>query len=269
MNEHDNGANDTQGSIHALSGAYAVDALDDLERARFETHLATCADCRAEVAGLREAAARLAETSAVSPPPTLRDKILTDISRVRPLPPKVPHPEGPQPAAPQSGTPAPTPTKPHLEWRHRWPRLLAAVAAVLAVVGIGTVVAHPWTHGASQGPVSVADRVLRASDAQRISERLPGSAHATVVRSASQARAVILTRGLPPAPSGRVYELWLQDPSGRMLPAGLMRGGSRTVVLNGDAATAKAAGITVEPAGGSPQPTSAPIALFDFSKARA
>ncbi len=35
--------------IHALSGAYAVDALDDIERAQFERHLAECAECRAEV----------------------------------------------------------------------------------------------------------------------------------------------------------------------------------------------------------------------------
>ncbi len=42
--------------LHGLSGAYAVDALDDLERARFERHLAECEDCRAEVASLVEAA---------------------------------------------------------------------------------------------------------------------------------------------------------------------------------------------------------------------
>ena len=53
--------------IHALSGAYAIDALDDVERARFERHLAECADCRAEVASLREAAALLPETAADRP----------------------------------------------------------------------------------------------------------------------------------------------------------------------------------------------------------
>ena len=40
--------------VHKLTGAYAMDALDELERARFEQHLATCEDCRAEVAELRE-----------------------------------------------------------------------------------------------------------------------------------------------------------------------------------------------------------------------
>ena len=39
--------------IHALSGAYAVDALDDIERAQFERHLAECPACRSEVDSLR------------------------------------------------------------------------------------------------------------------------------------------------------------------------------------------------------------------------
>ena len=73
--------------IHALSGAYAVDGLDDLERARFERHLADCDDCRAEVASLSEAASLLAETTSTPPPAALRDRVLAEIDTVRPLPP--------------------------------------------------------------------------------------------------------------------------------------------------------------------------------------
>ena len=75
--------------IHALSGAYAVDALDPAERMLFEQHLATCPDCRAEVASLREAAATLPETTLAEPPPGLRERLLADIATVRPLPPVV------------------------------------------------------------------------------------------------------------------------------------------------------------------------------------
>ena len=54
--------------IHALSGAYAIDALDDIERAQFERHLAECAECRAEVESLREAGGMLAEAVSATPP---------------------------------------------------------------------------------------------------------------------------------------------------------------------------------------------------------
>ena len=57
--------------IHKLSGAYALDAVDDIERAAFERHLAECEDCRTEVASLRETTALLAESTAVTPPPSL------------------------------------------------------------------------------------------------------------------------------------------------------------------------------------------------------
>ena len=87
--------------IHKLSGAYALDALDDLERARFEQHLATCEDCRAEVAELRETAALLAETTATAPPASLRESVLAGISQVRPLPPEVP---AASPASTRAGT---------------------------------------------------------------------------------------------------------------------------------------------------------------------
>ena len=53
-----------------------------------------------------------------------------------------------------------------------------------------------------------------------------------------------------------------------MLPAGLMgSGGDHTILLKGDASAATGVGITVEPEGGSPEPTTEPIALFDLDKA--
>ena len=74
-------------SLHALSGAYAIDALDDDERAVFERHLPNCLDCQREVASLREAAALMADLSAVTPPPALRASVLAGITKIRPLPP--------------------------------------------------------------------------------------------------------------------------------------------------------------------------------------
>ena len=66
--------------IHALSGAYAVDALDDVERAEFERHLQQCPECQDEVASLRAAAVELTHASALTPPPALRDSVLRQVS---------------------------------------------------------------------------------------------------------------------------------------------------------------------------------------------
>lgn len=233
--------------IHALSGAYAVDALDDVERELFERHLATCADCRAEVDSLRETSALMAETTAVAPPPALRDKLLADIQTVRPLPPVV--------------------TSLHTRRRRRFPALLAAAAAVVAIGG-GAAVVQPWNddQGTTQ-QMTVAQQVLGADDAKETKVDLAGGAHARVIRSASIGKAVLVTEDMPAAPDGKVYQAWLQSPQGAMVPAGLMPAGpDQELVLQGDASTATAAGITVEPAGGSKVPTSDPIALFDFQQ---
>ncbi|MGH3362457.1 MAG: anti-sigma factor [Nocardioides sp.] len=232
--------------IHALSGAYAIDALDDIERAQFERHLAECAECRAEVASLRSTAGLLAETTATTPPPGLRERVLADIATVRPLPPAV-------------GTPAP---------RRRF-RLapLAAAAALIAAVGTGVVVTQPWVDEPSESQLSAVDQVLRASDAERYTKAVDGS-EATLVRSRSLNQAVLVTKNMEPPPEGKVYELWLDHEGVGMVPAGLMTGGGeQQILLEGDPATATGAGITVEPAGGSEEPTLPPVTLFAFEQA--
>ncbi|NYD40158.1 anti-sigma factor [Nocardioides panaciterrulae] len=235
--------------MHALSGAYAVDALDELEQARFERHLAECAVCRAEVDELREAAALMAETSALEPDPALRVRVLSEIATVRPLPPH---------------TGAAGPSAPH---RRRWLAPLAAAAAVVAALGVGGTVWHPWTDDSSQAQPSAIQRVLRAADAQRVTKTVDGDGEATLVRSRSMNEAVLLTKNMPAPPAGKVYELWLQDPDKGMVPAGLMPDGATSVLLSGDAADAIGAGITVEPPGGSTVPTSDPVLLFRFENA--
>jgi len=227
--------------IHKLTGAYALDAVDDIERATFEGHLAECEDCRTEVASLRETTALLAESAAVSPPPSLRDSVLSGISQVRPLPPIVAPPR-----------------------RAAWFPLLVA-AALVAILGVGATVWQPW---APSDTGSVIEQVLQAADAQRVEVDLGDAGRATVVRSKSVGKAVITTKDMASAPSGKVYALWFESKDGDMLPAGLMADKpDQTVVLEGDAVTAKAAGITVEPSGGSAEPTLPIVAVFDFSQA--
>ena len=229
----------TSADIHALSGAYAVGAVDDVERARFERHLQDCEACRSEVDSLREAAALLAETAVVAPPPGLRERVLAEAATVRPLPPLV-APE----AAPQR--------------RRRVARLAAAVVAI----GAGGVV---WQQTTEDEPLSRYEQVLAADDAETLTRTFPGGATATVVRSKSLNEAVIATEDMPAAPAGHAYALWLQHDD-QMVPAGVMpQGEDNQVVLAGDAATADGVGITVETAGEDhPAPEGDVVAVFEF-----
>jgi anti-sigma-K factor RskA len=243
--------NEPLSDIHALSGAYAVDALDEVERAAFEQHLMQCASCRAEVASFRETTALVAETESVDPPDSLRQGVLAGISQIRPLPPETP--ETPEMSEPGDDLAV---------RRRRLPTLLVAAAAVV-LIAFGAVLWHPW----QDDRASVADQVLRASDAVRITEPVPGGGELTLVRSVSLDKAVLVGRDVPAAPSGKTYQMWLQQPGEAMVSAGLMPDADEPTVLDGDAATAAAAAVSVEPAKGSQQPTTDPIALFAFSGA--
>ena len=138
--------------LHKLTGAYAVDALDELERARFEQHLTECDDCRAEVAELRETAAQLAHGVATPPPASLRESVLAGISQVRPLPPEVPAPAATHRSA----------VRPAGRGRSWVPFLVAAALAL--VVGIGAAVTQPWASDDEVPRLTAAEEVLRAPD---------------------------------------------------------------------------------------------------------
>ena len=230
--------------IHALSGAYAVDALDDDERAQFEEHLSGCATCRSEVDSLREAAALLAETTVTAPSAGLRDRVLADVAGTRPLPP----------------VPA-TVTALEPRRRRRLVPFLAAAAAAVAI-GTGGIV---WQQVTDDDPSSQTEQVLTANDAQRFTVDFEGGATATLVRSKQLNKAVLVTKDMPAPPDGRAYALWLQHDD-VMVPAGIMpKGPDNEVLLSGDAASANGAGITVETAGQEPaEPSDDVVALFAF-----
>ena len=249
--------------IHALSGAYAVDALDDIERAMFQRHLTECSECQAEVNSLREAGAMLAELGPVAPSDEMRSRILQDIKSVRPLPPI--RPQVTAPTTPTAPVVEQTGTRASRRPDRTWLRGLVAAAAVVAVVGTGGVVWNQFADSSQEQPaLSAADRVIGAPDAVTVTQQLEVGGEATVVVSKSLNKMVVITKDLPALPPGTIYEMWLQDAEDGMVPAGLMTAKDAQVVLEGNVVNAIGAGITVEPAGGSRVPTSEPVALFSF-----
>jgi hypothetical protein len=105
--------------------------------------------------------------------------------------------------------------------------------------------------------------LLAASDARTVRRPVTSGGTVTLVVSRSAGRLLFTSSGLPALPESRGYELWLMGPDGPR-PAGLLGraedGVTAPVVvtpLRGDERVA----LTVEPARGSPRPTTDPILL--------
>ncbi|MEU1491976.1 anti-sigma factor [Streptomyces sp. NPDC005776] len=252
--------------LHTLTGAYALHALPDSERRDFERHLGNCEACSVEVLEFSETATRLGLAVSAAPPQELRERVMREIATVRQEPPAT----GRRAHTSASGRDGAGRTR-------RWPAL-ALAASLAAAAGFGGVAVwqNQEAQDARQEARATQERseqlaqVLAAPDARSRSGKLEDGATGTVVVSRSQDRAVFLASGLSEAPSGKVYQLWFDD-DGTMRPAGLLRASGEgdssatyAALLDGPVDGASGMGVTVEPAGGSAQPTSAPLALMNL-----
>lgn len=274
--------------LHTLTGAYALDALPGPERAAFEAHLDGCEPCRAEVAELVATAARLGETLHAAPPPGLREQVLARIDTVRQLPPLADdadpappaEPGGPPPPPASVTVPGPAPVAPpqlvgdELAARRGAPRWVVAVVApaaavvAFAVVALGLAVTDLSERlGQMEAASGRLTDVMTAPDAEVVAVAAPDGPTIRVVMSASRGEAVVLVAGMDPAPQAHTYELWMIHDDVRV-PAGIFdvdHRGQANRVITGDMATLTAIGVTIEPEGGSPQPTSDPVMVLQVA----
>jgi len=230
----------TNVDIHTLAGAYALDALDDIERAAFTRHMADCESCTTEVAELRETTTRLAAASAAPPPARLRAQVLEQVSRTRQLSPPVPAPR----------------TTATASRSRRW--LAAAAAGVLIAGGAAGATYAIQDHRVrvAQSQASESEQikqVLGASDAKVASGQIDGG-NVVVVTSAALDKSVVVVKSLP-TPGSQAYQLWMafggEARSIGVLPAGA----SSAIRLIPDTNGASAFMISREPPGGSATPT--------------
>lgn len=246
--------------LHTLTGAYALDALPDDERREFERHLATCGACQQEVAELRTTAGRMAAAGYEEPPAGLKGRVMAEIDTVRQERPRTVDPREERP-----GNVVP------LSRRRAAQGILAAAAVVLAIAAVALGVTVSELRGqvdTLEAQASQVADVLAAADAELISLETDVGGVAQFVYSSSQGEAVFLAKGLPRLPEDEVYELWLIGADGPV-PAGLFRPGERgtaTQLLAGGIGSAQAVAVTVEPAGGSPEPTTDPIVVLEIPR---
>jgi anti-sigma-K factor RskA len=216
---------------HDLLAAYALDALDDDERERFERHLLDCAECTEQLALLREPVAALAY-AAEGPVPRkeLRDRIIEG-ARAEPR--------------------AAVIKLPRRNWALGAAAAVAAAAACLAV-GLGI-----WAHSLSnsldreRSARSVVDRLLAQN---ATTKPLIGANGSLIV--ARNGQAALLVCGLADAPSAKTYEAWVITGNSPE-PAGLFRGGRgcRPVSLTQRVPESATVAVTLERARGATSPT--------------
>lgn len=225
------------------AASYAVGALTAEERSRLEAELAADPRLAAEVREFTETTAVLGlAVPPVAPSDLVRGRLLDAIE------------DAPQEAL-----------RPVRELGRPWysrPLTALVAAAAAAVIAIGGVALATTI---SRDQPSVLDQIVAAADYESSSTDITGGGTLTVVWSLSLERAGIIASGMAEAPSGHTYQLWYMDAEGNATSAGTFEpgaDGTRTMALAGDMDAGDTIGITIEPEGGSPTPSTDPIAVI-------
>jgi hypothetical protein len=166
--------------------------------------------------------------------------------------------EGPPPIEPRSAQPAVRPVDElALRRARRRTRVLAAVVAAAMVVAValgGWVYTLVRERQAQVAEAALETQLYSASDVKIYPLRLPSGAQFSFVVSKSLDRALFVSNNLPATAPGTEYQLWTIAPA--PIPDNLLSGGgARKQWFRGQITGTAALAITIEPQGGSPQPT--------------
>jgi anti-sigma-K factor RskA len=227
--------------LHSLMAPYALDALDADERSRFEAHLDQCVDCQVEMAGFMETAVRLGDAVSHTPPPALRDRLLSEIG-----------------TTPQQH-PIVSSLAERRSLRRALPRLAMAAAFLVGAVGVGGFVVERNNAQHEHDENIAISRVIGAEDVSAKAKTFDTGGSVKMYSSAAADSAVIIAKDLPRPGAGKVYQVWMIDGSGPTSQGTFETSGQ--MIMKGVSGADRVA-VTVEPAGGSKQPTSAPVATI-------
>lgn len=255
---------DNRDHIDELIDLYALGMLEPDDQQRSDAHLAACGRCR----GLLEDARHVVDVMAFTPeqhdpPPDLRRKVLTRIERLQ---------KTERQAAAYTRRPS--------LWARLFGsisslRLIATVAMVLALLLGGQALLLRREIDSLQSEMRtlqpVAD-LLKQPGVQMIAltkQGDPTTIHGYMLLRPDDREAFLSTAELAPLPQGQTYQLWLingdQPESAGIFSTDAQGVGYVRVQAQQPLGAYQAVGISVEPAGGSKQPTTTPIVLSQIS----
>lgn len=157
--------------------------------------------------------------------------------------------------------------------RTRWLAVAAAALMVTTVTGIGLWGTERSAQEKSQATiealesqqaVSVQEReliatIMASGDAAQLTLPSDDGGSLNLLYSTEQEAMLVQTAGLPELPSDSTYQLWLIDPGADPASAGLLTDPDKSALVEGSMTPETTLALSVEPAGGSEQPTTTPI----------
>jgi anti-sigma-K factor RskA len=200
-----------------LLGAFALGAVDAEEAASVRAHLATCAECQAEMAELWLAVDSLPDAiEPMDPPPALRDRIaaaiMAESAAPNPLALSVTPSTEPVPTI-ATAPPVPEPIrKPASFWSRATP--WAAAAAILLLLSAGLLVWNLRLREQMATAPATETIALAPTDAAP-------EARGEVTYLPQDDLFILDVRDLPPLEPDQVYEVWLIGEDGVPAPAGV------------------------------------------------
>jgi len=280
----------TEADPATLTGAYALNALTPEQRDAFEAKLDESESLRHEVTELADTAVVLGLAVApIDPPPALKANIMGLIASMPQLPPLETRAassadagasvtdiasrqktvagtpvqqSGPVEASAPVEAPAPAERKAQSRWFTRPAIVLAGVAAAVGLIaGGGVLVNTIGDANTQQVQADALAAITSAEDSQQAAADVAGGGTAKLVWSNSLGSSAVMVDGLAVLDSDKVYELWYIDDEGARAAGTFTVGDSGATwrVLDGEMRAGDLVGVTVEPAGGSEQPTTDPI----------
>lgn len=271
MNEHQ----------HGMTGPWALNALDAEEHEQVRRYLAEDPEAAAEAHSFEETAAELAGSLApLAPRPELKSAVMARIGTTRQLSPLPEEDTAPEEAPAATAVPsAPSAEVVPLDRyrasvrRSRWAAVAATLLLVTTIAGVGL-----WSgERASEREARASLEAIASQQANTEEERALIStimasedvSHLTVpsrdggslqlMYSREQQAMVVQGAELPALPEGETYQLWMID-GADIADAGLLEDPGAAVTHEGAIPEEVTIGLTIEPAGGSVQPSMAPIA---------
>lgn len=219
-----------------MVAAYVLGSIPQDEVALVRAHILSCDECMAEADSYGESVGALALASdPVATSPGFADRVLSTATAA-------------SSDAVEAGT-----RRRGIGWRV-WGIAATVVAAAVTTFSVYSMISSNTALDRTQQALTA----LLHSEGESFELQGPSEAVARVVPTSDGA--YLVAAGLQEAPANHVYQLWLMD-DGTPVSAGLFDGSDDISIVGtaGNLADFDGAAITIEPRGGSVQPTSEPI----------